>query len=126
MKHLESELQKACITWFDLQHSDLSKLLFNIANGGKRDKKEAARLKLEGVRPGVPDLCLAIPNGKYSALYIELKTDKGSLSDKQEAWLTKSRSVGNLCVVIRNIGDFIKVVSHYLIGYYAKEKTEKS
>lgn len=36
-------------------------MLFHIPNGGKRGKAEAGRFKAEGVKPGVPDLCLPVP-----------------------------------------------------------------
>ena len=41
-------------------HPEL-KLLFHIPNGGSRNKIEAAKLKAQGVKPGVPDICLPVP-----------------------------------------------------------------
>ena len=35
-------------------------LLFHVPNGGSRNKAEAANLKRQGVRPGVPDLCFPV------------------------------------------------------------------
>ena len=49
------------------------RLLYAIPNGGARNKITAAILKREGVRAGVPDICLPVPSGAYHALYIELK-----------------------------------------------------
>lgn len=73
-----SEAQEQCklIKWADkcVQmkiHPELS-MLYAVPNGGRRDKAEAAHLKRQGVRAGVPDLCLAVPKGKYHGLYIEL------------------------------------------------------
>ena len=62
-------------------------LLHHIPNGGKRDKKTAARLKMEGVKAGVPDICLPVSRGKYHGLYIELKTGANKTTDNQDAWL---------------------------------------
>lgn len=71
-----SEAQEQCklIKWADkcVQmkiHPELS-MLYAVPNGGRRDKAEAAHLKRQGVRAGVPDLCLAVPKGKYHGLYI--------------------------------------------------------
>lgn len=36
-------------------------LMFAIPNGGYRDGITAASLKAEGVKPGVPDICLPVP-----------------------------------------------------------------
>lgn len=55
-------------------------IVFAVPNGGGRDKREAARLKWQGVLPGVPDL-LTILDGRTFG--IELKSAKGRLSDAQ-------------------------------------------
>ena len=60
--------------------------LFAIANGGARHPAVAGKLKAEGVKPGVPDLLLAIgrelANGNWSnGLFIEMKKRKFSPSD---------------------------------------------
>ena len=67
-----SEAQEQCklIKWVDkcVQmkiHPELS-MLYAVPNGGRRDKAEAAHLKRQGVRAGVPDLCLAVPKGILS------------------------------------------------------------
>lgn len=61
----------------------LTDWLIAIPNGGKRNAREAARMKAQGVRAGAPDLVLAIAAGAYGALWIELKVGKNALSDKQ-------------------------------------------
>lgn len=38
-------------------------LLYHIPNGGSRNKLEAANLKRQGVKAGVPDLCLPVARG---------------------------------------------------------------
>ena len=43
-------------------------LLYHIPNGGGRDAKEGRHLKEQGVKAGVPDLCLPVPRGPYDAL----------------------------------------------------------
>lgn len=61
------------------------KLLFAIPNGGLRNKVVAAKLKAEGVMPGVPDLFFSKPCGEYHGLYIEMKRPKGGrLSSVQD------------------------------------------
>lgn len=45
-----------------------------------------AWLKKLGMKSGVWDLVVPIDNGVYSALYIEVKSEKGKLSKQQQEW----------------------------------------
>jgi len=70
------------------------------ANGGKRNVREAARLKAQGVKAGVSDLFLALPANGMCGLWIELKapataTSKaGKPSQAQIEWLEGMSQVG--------------------------------
>ena len=54
---------------------------FHVPNGERRDVRTGARLKLMGVRPGVPDFLLISPYG--SVRLLELKRPLETLSDAQ-------------------------------------------
>lgn len=69
-------------------------LLHHIPNGGTRDAVEAKHLKQQGVKSGVPDLCLPVPRGQYHGLYIEMKTESGHTSDEQEWWGERLQAQG--------------------------------
>ena len=59
-------------------------MLFAVPNGGDRNMLVAKKLKAEGVKKGVPDLCLPLPRGGYHGLYIEMKRQKnGRISPEQ-------------------------------------------
>lgn len=62
------------------------KLLFHIPNERKCDPREGRRLKLMGVKAGVPDLFLPVPRGKYHGLFIELKAENGKPTESQLWW----------------------------------------
>jgi hypothetical protein len=47
--------------------------MYHCPNGGSRNPIEAARLKAQGVKPGVADVFLPVKRGAFSGLYIELK-----------------------------------------------------
>lgn len=69
-------------------------LLYHIPNGGSRNKIEAHNLKLQGVKSGVPDLCLPVARGGYHGLYIELKVKGNKASDNQKRWISDLISQG--------------------------------
>lgn len=84
----EAQEQVTLFSWAAVQAIPELALLYHIPNGGSRHKAEAARLRAEGVRAGVPDLCLPVPRGGFHGLYIELKRLRGGrLSEQQRAWL---------------------------------------
>lgn len=114
MRFIESELQKTCVRWFGYQYPGYAPLLFAVPNGGKRNAKEAARLKAEGVRAGVTDLILLVPNNDYPALCIELKTKQGKPSDLQIEWQKAAQNVGNKVVTCRSIDEFMNEINEYL------------
>lgn len=74
---------------------------FAIPNGGGRSKREAGRLKAEGVLPGVSDVFCALPAGPYAGLFIEMKSMVGQASPDQRNWNYASNMVGYLAVVCR-------------------------
>lgn len=84
-EHVE---QVALIQWcarLTPQYPELAEL-FAVPNGGQRNRIVAAKLKAEGVRPGVPDLLLLVPRGECHGLAIEMKTAIGTVSDAQKWW----------------------------------------
>lgn len=85
----EAQEQSALIQWAQLQEGKYPQLKFlhHIPNGGSRHTIEAVNLKRQGVKSGVPDLCLPYPNGEYHGLYIELKsTSKSARLSKNQKW----------------------------------------
>lgn len=77
--------------------SALLNMAFAIPNGGERTASVGASLKAEGVKKGVPDVCLPVPMMigtssfvQYNGLYIEMKRATGTWSDvkpEQTAYL---------------------------------------
>jgi hypothetical protein len=114
MKQLEHNLQVACVRWFDAQYSDISRLLFAIPNGGKRNKITAVKLKAEGVRAGVADLFLAVTNEQYAGLFIEMKVGKNKRTPAQAEFKEMVRMRGYACVVCYSLDEFINAINHYL------------
>lgn len=92
-------------------------LMYHIPNGGKRGKAEAARFKAQGVKAGVPDICLPVARGKYHGLYIELKRVKGGrVSEAQEEYIDALRKQGYRVEVCFGMEQARDVIVEYMEG----------
>lgn len=110
--------QVAFIQWFDITYPHY--FLFAIPNGEKRAIHAAVRLKREGVRSGVPDLCLAYPAGGDAALFIEMKRkgggskSKGKISAIQSERHIQLENAGYKVVVCYGCDEAMQAVKEYL------------
>lgn len=109
----EHRIQSACVKWFKSQYPKLQYTLFAVPNGGRRDALTGAKLKEEGVIPGVADLILLKSNRFYSSLCIEMKTPAGEQKKTQKAWQKEVESTGNKYIICRSIDDFIREITDY-------------
>ncbi len=108
----EHALQVACVRWIRARYPRL--IIFAIPNGGARDAVTGARLKAEGATAGVPYLCVPLPRGGFSALYIEMKDGDTRVSAAQKEIIETLEKCGNKCVVCRSFDDFVASVTDYL------------
>lgn len=112
----EHQNQSAVVEWARLQACAYPCLayLYAIPNGGFRNKIEASRLKAEGVRAGVPDLCLPYPHAGYHGLYIEMKKLDGKLDPKQRDFISFLRLHGYKVCVCKSVDEGIEAIKRYL------------
>ncbi|MEC8288623.1 MAG: VRR-NUC domain-containing protein [Pseudomonadota bacterium] len=97
-------------------------LLFAIPNGGNRNAITGSLLKAEGVKPGVPDLCLPVPSKDHHGLFIELKREsarpkragKGGVSNAQRWWLDSLADQGFRTEVCYGAKHAIEIIEDYL------------
>ena len=75
-------------------------LMFAIPNGGQRNIVVANKLKAEGVKAGVPDICLPVARGKYHGLFLELKHGRNKATAEQQYWLERLTAQGYRAVVV--------------------------
>ena len=117
-KYLASEAseQRALFQWANIIVGQIPELtlLHHVPNGGKRDKVTAALLKAEGVKSGVPDVCLPVARGGYHGLYIEMKAGKNKLSVNQETWLKQLTLQGYCTAVCYGWHEAAEVITKYL------------
>ena len=111
----EHRLQCACVNWFRLQYPTHASALFAVPNGGRRDRVSGAKLKAEGVLPGVSDLILLVARRGCYGLLIEMKTSKGKLSSAQKEWARDMAARGYLYIVCRSFDEFREAIDGYLL-----------
>lgn len=113
----ESEEQQLLISWVRRSLGKYPELnmLYHVTNEGKRSPATGARLKAEGLQPGVPDLCLAVARGEHHGLYIEMKRTKGGrVSPEQARWIEKLSREGYVAVVCRGWEQAREAILRYL------------
>jgi hypothetical protein len=114
----EHQEQAALFKWAALV-PELS-LMFAIPNGGQRHKAVAAKLKAEGVKSGVPDICLPLARGGFTGLWIELKRPivkveaKPIASANQKWWIDALNMAGAKAVVCFGWDDARQVILSYI------------
>ena len=117
MKHIEDAAQAALMQWAHMRKykdGKLSQWITHVPNGGKRDVREAARLKAQGAMAGFPDLFLFIARGQWHGLMIEMKSPKGRLSPAQTQVLPRIEGEGYRVEVCYSVQAAIDVISDYL------------
>jgi len=106
----EHDEQVAVIEYCDLKGYPV----FHIPNEAKRSPATAARLRAEGMRPGVPDLCIPVARGDYHSLYIEMKADGGKPSEEQSRWIWRLRDEGMCAYVCYGADNAIALIDRYM------------
>lgn len=116
--------QAALFCWAQQNKDDYPgiQFMFAIPNGGQRDAITGARLKMTGVKPGVPDVFLPLPRRTYAGLFIEMKkpADKekkvraGKTSSAQDVYIEYLTAAHYLVVVCFSWEDAVQA----LIWYY--------
>ena len=107
--------QAHLVSWFRKTYPGV--LIFAIPNGGKRGKREAMKLKVEGVTAGIPDLC-----APEFALFVEMKKPGGRLSKDQKLMIPRLESAGQTVLVGVGFEDARDQIS----GFMASRKIQSS
>ena len=105
MRNDEHEVQKAICQYLDIR----GVCYWAVPNGGNRSKREASRLKAEGVKAGVPDITV-VNDGIYYGLEVKkppTTTPKGYLSKVQKEFIETLKSNGAEVAVVYSVADVI-------------------
>lgn len=124
----ERDQQITVFDWANVQSHRVPELalLFAIPNGGGRGKSYvnkvgrklppllAIKLKKEGLKSGVPDLCLPVSRGSYISCFIEMKDKDNSASENQIIWWRGLESQRNYVRICHGASEAILVIQNYL------------
>lgn len=114
-EHIE---QRCLFDWAQKHEARLHELrcLFAVPNGRGRSKMEAAKLKAEGVKRGVPDVWLPVPRDGYHGLVCEMKApgELNDVSEDQQKWHGELRNQGYLVLVADHWRSAWNVIVRYL------------
>lgn len=112
-KQSEDALQMQCVQWYRYQYGD-SRLYMNYNN--PRSAVAGVKLKRMGMRAGVADLSLMLPDGRIA--YIELKTATGRQSPAQIEFAEDCAALGAPYHLVRTLDAFVEVVTALLAANY--------
>ncbi len=105
----EDDFQKLCANYLNLK----GVLWMHVANERKTTPQAGMRLKMKGVKSGVPDILIFNPNKDFNGLAIELKIGNNKPTSNQKKWLTDLRDNGWNCFVCNDFYVFKDIVDNY-------------
>lgn len=114
----EHDDQAALFQWarmHDVGRPEL-KLLFAIPNGTRTTPQVAKRMVDEGVRKGVPDVCLPVARGGYHGLFIEMKSEGAYPRPEQREWLGALKAQGYYTACCHSWTEAAELTEKYLDG----------
>jgi hypothetical protein len=107
----EDSLQSEIVKWFNnnycLKHHSPRCCIFSVPNGGFRNKIEAIKMCATGLKAGVSDLIVLLPN---RAVFIELKIEKGIQSPVQKDFEQIVTNLGFEYFLVRSLDEFKKII----------------
>jgi hypothetical protein len=128
-RYIEHEMQKSFMDWvrtmIDLRwHVAELQTMHSIPNGGERPKYQAKngkwycpegqRLNQEGLKAGMPDLCLPVSRGPFIGAYIEMKAPGFGLSDSQKKVIPQLQAMGHAVYVEESVKGAVDCIKYYL------------
>jgi len=91
------------------------KWVFAVPNGGKRHPATAVKMKAEGVKRGIPDICILYPVDEWAGCFIEMKYLKGRLTKEQKEFIAEFEHTHKIYVcwsaveAAHAIGDYLDI-----------------
>ena len=108
----EAEEQRIVAKYLDW----MNYLWFHPPNEAKRSVRLASTLKAQGLKSGVPDVCILEQRNGKGGLFIELKVGKNKPTEEQERWLKRLSEKNYATAVCYSAEHAIKVIEEYMNG----------
>lgn len=114
----ESREQQIIFEWASWQKNKYPGIeaMYHIANEGKRSASSGSRLKREGLKSGVSDICVPVAKCGYNNLYIELKSGKNKATKEQLDFISLINKYGGKALVVYEADNAIEVIKAYFEG----------
>jgi len=118
----EDEHQESIFDWASSNLGKYPELEYMYANmnGARRSKRYTAKLKLRGLKSGIPDIFLPVARWGFHGLYIELKRPKskgkaaGRTSANQKRWIKHLIDLGFAVHICFGSTSAIETIEYYL------------
>jgi hypothetical protein len=105
------------VNWFNYQFPELTDDFHHFANERRCSVQQGRLLKRMGVKRGVADFFLALPNNNKSGLWIELKVGKGKLTKEQIEFLDRKNARGYQATAVWGFDAAKDAIMNYLSNY---------
>lgn len=115
----EAQHQIALVSWsmqyrVPCENFKLGEIMYAIPNGGSRNVIEAVNLKRQGTLAGIPDHHIPIAKKGYHGMYVENKSEKGKLSEKQKEKIKLLEALGHYVIVSKDWSYAKEMIEEYL------------
>lgn len=105
----EKHIQIQFVDWFKANYPQ--EIIYSNANEATYNRADLRRM---GVLPGVPDITIAIPSGRFHGLYIEFKRPGKKASKNQIEVMEKLERKGYKCHVCHSFDCVVISLKAYL------------
>lgn len=109
------------VNWFNYKFPELAEDFHHFANERKCSTQQGRTLKRMGVKKGVSDFFLALPQENYSGLWIELKVNSGKLSPEQKQFIDRKNERGYCALPVCGETAAKMVILTYLKDYLSNK-----
>ena len=118
----EDVIQINLINWIRFNYPEIEIDTYHLPLQRRCSVQQGALLKRMGVKKGMADLFIAVPCGGYHGLWIELKSDKGKLSEEQKEFLSRMTERGYIAVPAWGFESAKEIILTYLKDYISSSR----
>lgn len=89
-------------------------LAWHVPNERKASIRRRVSLARAGVKKGVPDITIPVPNKRYAGLYIEMKVKPNKPSPEQLDLIEQLKRAGNYALVCYSANEALDVLGKFI------------